>query len=353
MAPSAKVGRVAKSVANRTPGKTKTATLGKGVAPEGSEVGESGEAKVAESKNEVGEGQVVVSTKEELSQPTEVGEAQVLESMNEEPSHLTAGSTREHEKEKGRAEEVDETVVENIGESDLNKQSTMEPVIISSENAGDTLEQEKPGNRKVIVDLNEEASSAGRDEEKAKEEQEESRDGGDKRQLDVGPSDMEENIKEELRREDKEPVKEVHCDEEMEYGEKLDLGEQGDDEELREIDTDDPAEETKALEDEHRELSAMVKERRSRKEREVFVGGLDRDAVEEDVRKVFEKIGEIVEIRLHKNLSTNKNKGYAFVEYVKKEHAIRALSEMKNPVVCICSTCFPPKSKGFVLIFSN
>jgi RNA recognition motif-containing protein len=89
------------------------------------------------------------------------------------------------------------------------------------------------------------------------------------------------------------------------------------------------------MEEERRELTAVAKERKIKKEYEIFVGGLDRDATEEDLRKVFEKIGEVVEVRLHKNLSTNRNKGYAFVKFANKGHVKRALSEMKNPVVCI------------------
>lgn len=117
-----------------------------------------------------------------------------------------------------------------------------------------------------------------------------------------------------------------------EYGDQVDF-EDPEEEELLEDDVEEPAEEAQELEDEHRELTAVAKERRIKKEHEIFVGGLDRDASEEDVRKVFEKIGEVVEVRLHKNLSTNKNKGYAFVKFASKEHAKCALSEMKNPVV--------------------
>ncbi|XP_027345260.1 nucleolin-like isoform X2 [Abrus precatorius] len=119
--------------------------------------------------------------------------------------------------------------------------------------------------------------------------------------------------------------------------EKLDLGEQGTEElveEDPEEDPEEPQEETEAaLEEEHRELEAIAKQRKIRKEHEIFVGGLDRDATEEDLRKVFQRIGEIVEVRLHKNSSTNKNKGYAFVKFANKEHAKKALSEMKNPVI--------------------
>lgn len=110
-------------------------------------------------------------------------------------------------------------------------------------------------------------------------------------------------------------------------------------EELAVSDAVDPGEETAALEEEHREMTAIAKERKLSKEHEIFVGGLERDAVEDDVKKVFERIGEVVEVRLHKNSSSNKNKGYAFVKFANKEHATRALAEMKNPVVRIFLCC--------------
>ncbi|XP_020554681.1 nucleolin isoform X2 [Sesamum indicum] len=100
-------------------------------------------------------------------------------------------------------------------------------------------------------------------------------------------------------------------------------------------DDDAPQNEAEAetLEEERVQLNAAARERKVRKEREIFVGGLDRDAVEADVRKVFEYAGEVVEVRMHVDPSTNKNKGYAFVQFATKEQASRALSEMKNPVI--------------------
>ncbi|KAK4262088.1 hypothetical protein QN277_027695 [Acacia crassicarpa] len=115
-------------------------------------------------------------------------------------------------------------------------------------------------------------------------------------------------------------------------GEMLDSEKQGG-EEFVEADPEEPLEEAETFDEEHKELSTMAKERKIKKENEIFVGGLDRDATEEDLKKVFEKIGEIVDVRLHKNSSTNKNKGYAFVKFSCKEHAKKALSEMKNPVI--------------------
>ncbi|KAK2355599.1 RNA-binding motif protein, Y chromosome, family 1 member B [Trifolium repens] len=122
--------------------------------------------------------------------------------------------------------------------------------------------------------------------------------------------------------------------------ESIDLGEQGrveleeeDVEEDPEEDPEEPPKETETLDEEHMEFEAIAKERKIRKEHEIFVGGLDREATEEDLRKVFQRIGEVVEVRLHKNSSTNKNKVYAFVKFSRKEHAKKALSEMKNPVI--------------------
>jgi RNA recognition motif-containing protein len=77
----------------------------------------------------------------------------------------------------------------------------------------------------------------------------------------------------------------------------------------------------------------MVKEHRKRKEFEVFVGGLDKDATESDLRKVFSEVGEITEVRLMMNPATKKNKGFAFLRYANVEQARRAVAELKNPLV--------------------
>ncbi|KAK6920404.1 RNA recognition motif domain [Dillenia turbinata] len=85
-----------------------------------------------------------------------------------------------------------------------------------------------------------------------------------------------------------------------------------------------------AEEEEHHEV---VNERRKRKEFEVFVGGLDKDATEDDLRKVFSEVGEVTEARLMMNPQTKKNKGFAFLRFATVEQAKRAVTELKNPVV--------------------
>ncbi|KAJ6344475.1 hypothetical protein OIU76_006067, partial [Salix suchowensis] len=83
-------------------------------------------------------------------------------------------------------------------------------------------------------------------------------------------------------------------------------------------------------EEDHHEV---FKERRKRKEFEVFVGGLDKDATEDDLRKVFSRVGEVTEVRLMMNPQAKKNKGFAFLRFATVEQAKRAVTELKNPVI--------------------
>ncbi|PIA56010.1 hypothetical protein AQUCO_00700378v1 [Aquilegia coerulea] len=149
--------------------------------------------------------------------------------------------------------------------------------------------------------------------------------------IEVEEDNMEEVVKEDAK------GKGIQHDEEeqdldetiVDYGEHEGFEEPGDEE----YNGSEPEEEAKQLEEDHREMSALANDRKTKKEREIFVGGLDRDTVEEDIKKAFTNIGEIIEVRLHKNPSTNKNKGYAFVKFASKEQANKALSELKNPLI--------------------
>jgi RNA recognition motif-containing protein len=113
------------------------------------------------------------------------------------------------------------------------------------------------------------------------------------------------------------------------------LGEEGggEGEEIEGEGEEEEAGEEHEGEEEEDEQHEVVKERRKRKEFEVFIGGLDKDAAEEDLRKVFSEVGEVVEIRLMMNPQTQKNKGFAFIRYATVEQAKRACTELKNPQV--------------------
>lgn len=81
------------------------------------------------------------------------------------------------------------------------------------------------------------------------------------------------------------------------------------------------------------DIPAPIKDRQKQKQFEIFVGGLDKEADEEDLKKVFGAMGEIKEIRMSKNPTSQKNRGFAFIRYETIEEAKRALTELKNAQV--------------------
>ncbi|XP_025013809.2 uncharacterized protein LOC8282890 isoform X1 [Ricinus communis] len=107
---------------------------------------------------------------------------------------------------------------------------------------------------------------------------------------------------------------EEHLGEEEEEGDLVEEELEDVAEELEEGEEDDEhageeADHAQMVNAEEEEHHGVFKERRKRKEFEVFVGGLDKDATEDDLRKVFTRVG------------------FATVEQAKK-----AVTELKNPV---------------------
>lgn len=168
--------------------------------------------------------------------------------------------------------------------------------------------------------------------------------------LDLEDNDPEESEPEEYVGEDddeKEVVEDVQ-EEVLDVEEEVEDEDVGEDEEgdVLEGEMEDAMEELEPEEEEHaaedhvemvdadeQEHHDVFKERRKRKEFEIFVGGLDKDATEEDLRKIFSAVGEVAEVRLMMNAQTKKNKGFAFLRFATVEQAKRACAELKNPVV--------------------
>ncbi|CAK8542587.1 unnamed protein product [Lathyrus sativus] len=86
---------------------------------------------------------------------------------------------------------------------------------------------------------------------------------------------------------------------------------------------------------EEEEQGEVRKERQKQKQKEfeLFVGGLDKNATEHDLRKIFGKVGEITEARLMMNPQTKRNKGFASLRFKTVEQVKKALAELKNPVI--------------------
>ncbi|KMT11315.1 hypothetical protein BVRB_5g109960 [Beta vulgaris subsp. vulgaris] len=78
------------------------------------------------------------------------------------------------------------------------------------------------------------------------------------------------------------------------------------------------------------ELEAM--ERRKRRKTEIFIGRLDKDAKEEDIRKVYGEAGHIVDLRMMMNSKTGKQ--FAFLRYSSAEEAKRALEKFAKVEIC-------------------
>ncbi|XP_031258468.1 nucleolin-like isoform X2 [Pistacia vera] len=300
-------------------------------------------ARVEESLNEeftvenVGE---PIKQKENIVEAEEPAVANVTESTKEE------GTAAEDDGEsvKEVKTSVEEDAIKHVGDSVKKKEPLVREIAKFNENKelscynneeqGDFVKQKDP----VILGFaksNDNKEASFQKYLKDVEEDDEMETFDDEEEPKIELMDTKENMKAELLGEDAEPEQDEYGSFEIfeDYGDQVDYGDH-EEEEFAEDDIEEPTAETDTLEDEHRELKAIARDRRIKKEHEIFVGGLDRDATEEDVRKVFERIGDIAEVRLHKNFATNRNKGYAFVKFANKEHAQRALSEMKNPVIC-------------------
>jgi hypothetical protein len=72
---------------------------------------------------------------------------------------------------------------------------------------------------------------------------------------------------------------------------------------------------------------AGISDSKKKTMREVFVGGLDRDAKEADVRAALGKAGEITEVRMVMDAKAKTNKGYCFVSFREAAQAIKAIEE--------------------------
>ncbi|GJU36925.1 nucleotide-binding alpha-beta plait domain-containing protein [Tanacetum coccineum] len=64
--------------------------------------------------------------------------------------------------------------------------------------------------------------------------------------------------------------------------------------------------------------------------RKIFVHGLDKETKEDDIRKVSETIGEVVEVKLITNLNSGKSREFGFVTYASADLADLALMKFRH-----------------------
>ncbi|CAL5364253.1 unnamed protein product [Camellia sinensis] len=75
-----------------------------------------------------------------------------------------------------------------------------------------------------------------------------------------------------------------------------------------------------------------ITDRKKKKDFEIFIGRLDKGAVEDDLIEVFGKFGEIKAARIVRNPTTNKSRGFAFIQYMTVEQAKNALSALNEGI---------------------
>lgn len=87
-------------------------------------------------------------------------------------------------------------------------------------------------------------------------------------------------------------------------------------------------------------IQAVLMEGKERKESEIFIGGLDKGVVEDDLVKVFKAFGEIQSVRIVKHPATRKSKGFAFLAFSSDDFATKALTELKDGIEVVYDKAF-------------
>ena len=62
----------------------------------------------------------------------------------------------------------------------------------------------------------------------------------------------------------------------------------------------------------------------------IYVGNLNHETTEPQIRETFEKFGEVTSLNLVKDKENGKSKGFAFVEMSSNEHGEKAISDLNG-----------------------
>ncbi|GAB4825989.1 hypothetical protein Ancab_008858 [Ancistrocladus abbreviatus] len=135
--------------------------------------------------------------------------------------------------------------------------------------------------------------------------------------------------------ENEENGEEENDEESEEDGDEENKGEEegGEEEEVEEEEEENEREEDDQEDDYCSELIySLLPDKGTEKELEIFVGGLHKKAVEEDLIEVFGKFGDIHDVRIAKHPKTKKSRGFAFIQYATAEQTKKALSLLKGVI---------------------
>jgi RNA recognition motif-containing protein len=77
-------------------------------------------------------------------------------------------------------------------------------------------------------------------------------------------------------------------------------------------------------------LPAQLKDRKSKRVKNIFVGNLDFAATESSVRAMFEQYGTVDRVNVVTDRDTGRSRGFAFVEMSNTEEADRAIAGLNG-----------------------
>lgn len=62
----------------------------------------------------------------------------------------------------------------------------------------------------------------------------------------------------------------------------------------------------------------------------IYIGNINYKLQEEDLLKLFEEFGEVVELKLIKDKRTGRSKGYGFIEMLNRDSALQAIENLNR-----------------------
>jgi len=65
----------------------------------------------------------------------------------------------------------------------------------------------------------------------------------------------------------------------------------------------------------------------------IYVGNLEREVTEDELKQAFEKFGEVSSVKIVKDMYSGESKGFGFVEMPNNAHALNAMNELSGTIL--------------------
>ena len=65
----------------------------------------------------------------------------------------------------------------------------------------------------------------------------------------------------------------------------------------------------------------------------IYVGNLEREVTEDELKQAFEEFGEVASVKIIKDMYSGQSKGFGFIEMPNNAHALNAMKEVSGKVM--------------------